>query len=201
MRLQKHLASSSASPEDLAALLDKASGTLPLLRALQAAHKFNIGGGPAAEMEKNCCVAAAKVGVLLKCRLVSTAELAPSGEAVLRAAKLILTKNSRVQPVGTRLLPSACAVDNKDPFHMDVKSAIRAVGIQLSKAICHHLSESTGLMIQELFASLGNHAVLASLFGNAMRPAAGIPCKPALEQLVGAATEYIAWHEGVAAAD
>ena len=167
---------------------------------MQAAHKFTIGGGPAAEMEKKCCVAAAKVGVLLKCRLVSTGELAPAGEAVLRAAKLILAKNSRVQPVGTRLLPSACAVDNRDPFHMDVNSAIRAVGIQLSRAISHHLSESTGVMIQELFAALGNQAVLASLFGNAMRPAAGIPCKPVLEQLVGAATEYINWYESATAA-
>ena len=66
----------------------------------------------------------------------------------------------------------------------------------MTKAICQHLSENTGKIIQELFAALGNQAVLAALFGYATRPAAGIPCKDALVQLVSAAMQYITWYEG-----
>ena len=61
MRLQKHLATSSASPEDLAAQLERAPGALPLLRALQQAHTFTAGAAAAAETERSCCIAAAKV--------------------------------------------------------------------------------------------------------------------------------------------
>ncbi|KAL1504338.1 hypothetical protein AB1Y20_010744 [Prymnesium parvum] len=196
IRLQKHLAASSASADDLVNQLQKAQGTLALLRALQAAHRFVQGDDAAAELEKQCCVIAAKTGVLLKCRLLGVEDLKATGEAVARAAQLILKKHAKVQPVGNRLLPSACAVDNQDPFHVDVTSAIRAVGSKFSVAVAQHLSESSGLMLQELFAALSNQACLAAVFGNALRPASGIQCKGALEQLIAAATDYLSWHEG-----
>jgi len=193
VRLQKHLATSSASQEDLTTLLGRAPGTAEMLRALQEAHKQVHNPAVTAEMEKQCCIIAAKIGVLLKCRLISTTMLMPAAEAVALAAELILLKDSRIRPAGVRLLPSAVAVDNADPFHMEVASSIRGVGSSLSRTVCAHLSESSGQMLNELFSALGSQALLAVLFGNAMRPAAGIPAKGALERLLPASRQYIAW--------
>ena len=101
---------------------------------------------------------------------------------------------SRVQPSGPgaqRLLPGAVAVDTNDPFHSGLGGAMASVGMALSRALGSHMSESSCKGLQDVFAQLCSQEVLKALFGNALKPTAGVGCKPALDDLMAACRLYL----------
>ena len=144
VRVQKHLAAQNASDDDLASVLSKAGGgggdgLLQALRAMQLAHEMVHGAKAKVELNKRCCVLAAKAQVLVRCGLISKEALAPAAAATERALQLVLQKERRVRPprgpTAPRLLPGAVAVDTEDPFHMELSSAVRGIASTLGAAL------------------------------------------------------------------
>lgn len=189
VRIQKHLATENASDKDLARVLSKGVGLLPLLRALQAAHEHVHGRPAALELHRSACLLGAKAGVLLRQRgLIPASALEPAAAALDRALSLAVAKERRVRPSTARLLPGAVAVDASDPFHMELASAGRTVGAALRAVFGPHLSEGSALLLQETVAALSSQEVLTALFGSALKPSLGIACAATLGELLDAAS-------------
>lgn len=190
VRIQKHLAMQQASDEDLSSLLGRRPGLLLAFRAMLTAHGHAHGDASRADVHRRCCVIAAKVGVLLRCRLLSPEALEPCAAALRQACEQVRHKESIVRPKdrgSSRLLPGAVAVDSSDPFHVELASSIRSVGSALGATLAPYLSEATMLQLQDVFGAISGQDVLTALFGNALRPAAGIACSVALQELMLAA--------------
>ena len=192
VRVQKHLAAQHASDDDLEGVLSKSAGLLPALRAMQDAHEAVNGPKARAEINKQCCVLAAKAHVLLRTGLLAADALDPPAAALEHALSLALDKEKCVRPRGPgapRLLPGAVAVDASDPFHMELASAVRSIGSTLGAALGPQLSESSVQMFHEVFGALGSPEVLTTLFGNALKPSAGIASARVLNALIAAAEQ------------
>ena len=115
-------------------------------------------------------------------------------DAVLcRAAEQAIEKEARVRPSGAqgaRLLPGAVAVDTQDPFHAAIASATQSVARALGKALGSHLSESSNQMLLEA-QQLADKAVFVALFGDAMKPQAGVAADGALKELLAACRYFL----------
>ena len=68
---------------------------------------------------------------------------------------------------------------------------MRSVGSALAAALGPHLSEATLLSLQDAFGAVSGQEVLTALFGNALRPAAGIACSATLQELLVAVTLFL----------
>ena len=194
VRIQKHIAEKYATSHDLEQLLGRAPGTSQMLRASLGAMQHVHGEEAALELKQRCTVLAAKLAVLLRCKLLEPAELSQTGSALKHAVELAMQKRGRVQPTGPsamRLLPGAVAVDTTDPFHTGLGGAMGSVGMALSKAIASHMSESSCASMQDVFAQLGSQEVLIALYGNALKPFSGIGCREMLDELMAACQLFL----------
>ena len=66
---------------------------------------------------------------------------------------------------------------------------VRSVGSTLGAALGAQLSESSVQMFHEIASALGSQEVLTTLFGNALKPNAGIACPHGLKALLAAAEQ------------
>ena len=191
VRIQKHYANKHASDDDLTSVLGRSPGLLPALRAMQAAYGHVHGTDAQVELNRKCFVLAAKAEVLLRNGLLGERALAVAASAMGHALEHACEKERKVRPkdraVAARLLPGYAAVDSSDPFHVELASSIRSIGSTLGAALGPHLSEATRMSLQDSFTAISTQEVLASLFGNALRPSAGIVCTGALQELLDAA--------------
>lgn len=165
-----------------------------MLRAMQRGHAAARGDVPAEALNKQCYTLAAKALVLLRCGLVDSVSVVPAAVAVRRLCHDVVSKESRVRPSGVhgaRLLPGAIAVDGQDPFHANLSSAIKSVGGELSVVLAPYLSESSIQALHDVVSSLGAAEVLRLLFGDPMKPANGIDCAQALDELLAACKLFL----------
>ena len=75
--------------------------------------------------------------------------------------------------------------------HGEVASAVRCVGVCLAAAVGPQLSESSVQSLHEVFGALTNRQVLFALFGNALKPHAGIACSACLRELLVASEQWL----------
>ena len=193
VRLQKKLAMQAASDADLEVTLGRVPGMLLALRAAQAAYELVHGTDAAAELNRRCCILAAKAAVLIRRELVAGG-LGVARGAVRHLLETAVAKDSRVRPANRRavhLLPQAIAVDAADPFHVELAAAVRSVGNALSIALGAQLSEASVMALHDAFEALSSHQVLMALFGNALCPQDGIACEAALGDLLRGAGQFL----------
>ena len=194
VRIQKHYATQHASDDDIPRALSRVAGAAEMLRAMQRAHRSVAGAAAADTLNRSFFVIAAKAVVLLRCKLVVDADMKTVDAVLCRAAEQAIEKEARVRPSGAqgaRLLPGAVAVDTQDPFHAAIASATQSVARALGKALGSHLSESSNQMLLEAAQQLADKAVFVALFGDAMKPQAGVAADGALKELLAACRYFL----------
>ena len=194
VRIQKHYATQHASDDDIPRALSRVAGAAEMLRAMQRAHRSVAGAAAADALNRSFFVIAAKAVVLLRCKLVVDADMKTVDAVLCRAAEQAIEKEARVRPSGAqgaRLLPGAVAVDTQDPFHAAIASATQSVARALGKALGSHLSESSNQMLLEAAQQLADKAVFVALFGDAMKPQAGVAADGALKELLAACRYFL----------
>jgi len=194
VRIQKHYATQHASDDDIPRALSRVAGAAEMLRAMQRAHRGVAGAAAADALNRSFFVIAAKAVVLLRCKLVVDADMKTVDAVLCRAAEQAIEKEARVRPSGAqgaRLLPGAVAVDTQDPFHAAIASATQSVARALGKALGSHLSESSNQMLLEAAQQLADKTVFVALFGDAMKPQAGVAADGALKELLAACRYFL----------
>jgi hypothetical protein len=100
LRIQKRLAERHAGDADLEALLARVPGASQMVHALLAALRTacEADEDEAGALRQRGAVLAAKLSVLLRCKLVDAAALAQTAHALTHAAELAVAKQARELP-------------------------------------------------------------------------------------------------------
>merc|ERR1712138_151183 len=92
VRIQKHYATKHASDDDIPRALSRVAGAAEMLRAMQRAHRSVAGAAAADALNRSFFVIAAKVVVLLRCKLVVDADMKTVDAVLCRAAEQAIEK-------------------------------------------------------------------------------------------------------------